>query len=50
MKAFANSKERIYDMLDRGMKKKGDSRKAKKSAKVRQKRRFRAQEKRNLDD
>ncbi len=45
MRPFANSSERIYDLLDRGQKKKSAGRKAKKSAKVRQKRKFRAQQK-----
>lgn len=43
MRAFANSNERIYDLLDKGVKKKSPAYKAKKKAKVRQKRKFRAQ-------
>jgi len=49
MRAFADSSERIYDNLDKGMKKKGAGRKCKKTTKTRQKRRFRAIEKRNIE-
>ena len=48
MIAFAKSKERTYDLLDKGMKKKGSGYKAKKNTKVRQKRKFRALTKREL--
>jgi len=48
MRAFADSSERIYDLLDKGMKKKGAGRKAMKKAKTRQKKRFRTMLKRDL--
>lgn len=45
MKAYANSSERVYEILDRGQKKKGSGHVANKKRKLRLKRRFRAQEK-----
>lgn len=48
MKAFANRREIVYDLLDKGMKKKSSASKQKRKAKLRQRRKFRAQEKTQL--
>ena len=48
MKAFADGKEKTYDLLRKSMKKKSPAHKSKRNSKNRQKRRFRRIEKRKI--